>query len=197
MRASSSVHRKRSLALQVGAVACLAAVAVLAAASACSSYSPGATTAVVGPDFGQFKGTLPDGGSSNGVSQLLQKRCGTLDCHGQPGRPLRIYGANDLRLDDGGDPEGGNVPGGAPTTPAEYLADYESVIGLQPELMTEVVHGTQPPESLLLLRKPLQLERHKGGAVIVEDDSAYNCIVSWLQGRDAGFDYGACTLASQ
>ena len=32
------------------------------------------------------------------VSPVLEKRCGTLDCHGQLGRPLKFYSQNGLRL---------------------------------------------------------------------------------------------------
>ena len=69
------------------------------------------------------------------------------------------------------------------TTATEHEANYQSVIGLQPELMTEVVQGSAPPEDLLLLRKPLQLERHKGGAVLVDGDDGDTCILSWLAGQ--------------
>jgi hypothetical protein len=31
------------------------------------------------------------------VSEVYERRCGTLDCHGQPSRPLRIYGNSGLR----------------------------------------------------------------------------------------------------
>jgi len=31
------------------------------------------------------------------VSEVVERRCGTLDCHGQPARPLRIYGNAGLR----------------------------------------------------------------------------------------------------
>ena len=87
-----------------------------------------------------------------------------------------------------------NTPGVQPTTDTEYRANYQSVIGLQPELMTEVVQGNAPPTSLLLLRKSLQLERHKGGAVINQGDDAYTCLVSWLGGHVV---YSACANAIQ
>ena len=32
------------------------------------------------------------------VDPYLQRRCGTLDCHGQPGRAYRIYGFTGFRL---------------------------------------------------------------------------------------------------
>jgi hypothetical protein len=65
--------------------------------------------------------------------------------------------------------------------------------------MTQVYLNELPPTALMLLRKPLQLERHKGGAVIVAGGQADDCITSWLaSGGDAGTtDYSACYNGSQ
>jgi hypothetical protein len=157
--------------------------ALVALGLACSPFDPNATTTVSAPDFGQFSGSSEstEGGPALvGVDALLEKRCGTLDCHGQYGRGMRIFGVNGSRLIG---QDAANIPGDQPTTDAELVANYQAVIGLQPELMSEVVQGKVSPTSLLLLRKPLQLERHKGGPVFVQDDAAYNCIVSWLGGQ--------------
>ncbi len=172
----------------------LAAAVAVSLGSACSSFDQNAVTEVPSPDFGQFatpSSIGADGGATAGVSALLEKRCGTLDCHGQMGRPLRIFGIFGLRLIS---QDAANVPGQQPTTQTEYVANYQSVIGLQPELMTEVVQGNSPPTSLLLLRKPLQLERHKGGAVINQGDDAYTCLTSWLAGQTV---FQACANAIQ
>jgi hypothetical protein len=176
--------RRRTAALVLGAGALVALV------SACTSFDVNAVTEVTGPDYGQFAevGTSSAGAATFGVSTVLERRCGTLDCHGQVGRPLRIYGQYGLRFVD----DAGDVPGVQATTATEHEANYQSVIGLQPELMTEVVQGNAPPEDLLLLRKPLQLERHKGGAVLVEGDDGETCILSWLAGQT---NFGACTAA--
>jgi hypothetical protein len=187
--------------LVVGALVSVGSAGALIAASACG-FNQNATTELVGPDFSQFVGVLPDGGQTIGVCQLLQTRCGTLDCHGQISRPLRIYGQEGLRLTDGGSEDAENMTGQEPTTAAEFRADYLAVIGLQPELMAEVVQGSQPPDALMLVRKPAGLERHKGGQVIVQGpppDPAYQCIVSWLttSPEAGGVDYGACASASQ
>ena len=37
------------------------------------------------------------------------------------------------------------------------------------------------PNQLLFLRKPLKIERHKGGPAMAEDDPGYRCVVAWLQ----------------
>jgi hypothetical protein len=102
------------------------------------------------------------------VSEVMERRCGTLDCHGQPSRPLRIYSSIGLRLPepsqpcpkDGkkcpGDPQrtclkgvgcvdasitdyGQYYSGGSiTTTPSERLANWESMCGLEPEVTTIV-----------------------------------------------------------
>src|SRR4051812_23481216 len=61
------------------------------------------------------------------VSDALELSCGTLDCHGQVGRNLRVYGYGGLRL-SAIDP-----PAGDPTTDLEYLASYVSLVSLEPE----------------------------------------------------------------
>lgn len=172
----------------------LCAASVVALGAACSSFDQNAITEVTSPDFNQFaaNSVAADGAVIQGVDAVLEKRCGTLDCHGQMGRPLRIFGQHGLRLIS---QDAANVPGVQPTTQTELVANYQSVIGLQPELMTEVVQGNAPPTDLLLLRKPLQLERHKGGPVFKgPGDSAYDCIVSWLGGR--GTAYTECARAT-
>jgi hypothetical protein len=181
-------HRALSVVVALGA-ATTAALAMLLATGACAHDYSQDFTEVAAPDFNQFVGANLTA-TQAGVSRLFEKRCGTLDCHGQIGRPLRIYGEFGLRFVD----DAGNQPGTNATTATEYQANYQSVIGVQPEIMTLVVNGSLPPESLMILRKPLQLERHKGGAVFVEGDDAYNCITSWLGGQA---DFTACGNATQ
>jgi hypothetical protein len=186
-------HRLASLpslsTVSVAGVA-IATIVVLAAGSACSSFDANALTYATGPDYSQFaeSSSNSNGQPIYGVSVVLERRCGTLDCHGQVGRPLRIYGQYGLRFVD----DAGDVPGLQPTTANERLANYQAVVGLQPELMTEVVQGNAPPEDLMLLRKPLQLERHKGGAVFVTGDDGDTCILSWLAGQT---NFTSCTNA--
>lgn len=174
-------------------LAALSAAAFVALGGACGSFDQNAITEVTAPNFSEFSanGVAADGAATVGVDAVLEKRCGTLDCHGQMGRPLRIFGQYGLRLIS---QDAANLPGVQPTTSTELVANYQSVIGLQPELMTEVVQGNAPPTVLLLLRKPLQLERHKGGQVFhAAGDPAYDCIVSWLSGQ--GTRYSECALA--
>jgi hypothetical protein len=137
------------------------------------------------PPFDQFQGPDNVGPNQAGVSRFLERRCGSLDCHGQVGRPLRIYGQRGLRFID----DAGNIPGLDPTTPTEVRENYKAVISIEPEEMARVFLQEDDPGSLLLLKKPMTLERHKGGQVISINDSGYICLVSWLAAKT---DYGKC-----
>ncbi len=120
------------------------------------------------------------------VSDMLGARCGSLDCHGQPGRNLRLYGKFGLRL------ASSDISGGKQSTPAEHDANYASVIALEPELMNRVFHdGGGDPDRLTLVRKARNTESHKGGRAI--DENGDRCIVSWLRGD---LDAKACFAGS-
>lgn len=149
-----------------------------AVASCASVPDANRYTVILTPDPVQYQ---------KGVSLFMERRCGTLDCHGQDGRPMRIYGARGLRLPN----DAGLTPANGDTTSAEQLANFRAVVGLQPEQMSRVVaSGGQNPESLLLLQKPLGLEfggaRHKGGSVIAsgQADPGYRCLTGWLENAD-------------
>jgi hypothetical protein len=118
------------------------------------------------------------------LGNYLDHRCGTLDCHGQPGRNLRIWGCEGMRLDAGMIPVcNKTVPGGGPTTVAEHQATYRSLVGLEPQVMTEVYAGCYGqlaeagvadypppsmchPELLTFVQKARGAEAHKGGQLI-------------------------------
>ena len=174
-------HRRSRLAFAVGRwLVCGAGVASLALglAGACGPFDE--VTAVVCRSRAEFPA----------VSAVLERRCGTLDCHGSLYRPLRIYGFSGLRLLDdpagyvdggpAGDP--GAVPGGDGTTEAELEFNWQAVCGLEPERMNAVVAGEVAPDGLQLLRKPLMLEHHKGGQVFFRGSPGYTCLESWLAG---------------
>jgi hypothetical protein len=121
------------------------------------------------------------------VADALIATCGTLDCHGQRARNLRLYGNHGVRLAARDD------PGGAPTTAAEYDADYWSIIGLEPETLDEVVRaGGDDPDRLSLFRKPRGADAHKGGAVMQPRDPLDRCLLSWLRGA---IDEDTCATA--
>jgi hypothetical protein len=147
--------------------------------------SVGACVAVAQDD--RFVITPPSRTEFTPVAPFLVHRCGSLDCHGQATRNLRLYGRDGLRLSPS------DVPGQSPTTKTEIDDDYRSVVGLEPEVMSQVVqdHGANP-ERLTLIRKARGTETHKGGALVTEGDSQDVCMTSWLAGKT---DQKACTAA--
>ncbi len=147
------------------------------ALAGCVIPDPDATVDAVCPDRAQF----------TSVSPFLETGCGTLDCHGQPSRPLRIYGSIGLRLSPT------DLPGGNPTTVAEVAANYVSVCGLEPEIMSAVTTKVDTPDALLMIQKPRGETKHKGGTVTVKGDDGDTCETSWLLGS---VEAGACTAAA-
>ena len=124
------------------------------------------------------------------VNNVLERRCGTLDCHGVPARPLIVYGQNAYRRPgaEAFEPPEGPVdadeyfPGGLEaTTQYELRGTWESLCGLEPEKMDRVIKQAEPPEHLSLIRKPRLEEKHKGGRIwgtgTREGDA---CLISWL-----------------
>ncbi|HEY3815788.1 MAG TPA: hypothetical protein VGL81_01395 [Polyangiaceae bacterium] len=112
------------------------------------------------------------------VGDYLENRCGTLDCHGQTGRNLRIWGCEGMRLAPDADPTSCENP----TTEEEYEATYRSLVALEPQVMSSVWAGCAPygadggdvyppgtschPELLTFIRKARGTEAHKGGQLI-------------------------------
>ena len=134
------------------------------------------------PDPNQrFSGKFPDETTFKPVADMMIHRCGSLDCHGQPGRNLKIYGVIGLRLAAGDVPSLPDLK--HKTTPAEYDADYGSVCGLEPETLTAVfLDGGKNPERLTMVQKARNVQVHKGGTIIVAGDVQDKCMLSWLTG---------------
>ncbi|MRG93525.1 hypothetical protein [Polyangium spumosum] len=125
------------------------------------------------------------------VSPYLERRCGTLDCHGQATRPMRIYGQLGLRH-----PLESNVSGGAATTQLELESNFAAVCNLDPAAMQQVVDDLgSTADKLLLVNKARGLERHKGGKIVNEQDPGDLCILGWLGFKDAATVDAACTAA--
>jgi len=123
------------------------------------------------------------------VADAMQPHCGTLDCHGQAGRNMRLFGSRGLRLAADANPLDGN------TTSAEYDATFWSVTGLEPETLTAVVQDKgADPERLSLIRKARGHERHKGGTLMSSGDPLDQCLVSWLAGAVV---QGPCKVAAK
>jgi hypothetical protein len=132
------------------------------------------------PEDPRFVTSVPDRASFPAVADLLVRRCGSLDCHGTPYRNLRLYGGEGLRY------AATDRPSSDPstTTIAEYDEDFLSVVGLEPEVMRQVVsEGGARPERLTLVRKTRGTESHKGLTLFREGDEQDRCVTSWLAGR--------------
>jgi hypothetical protein len=123
------------------------------------------------------------------VADAMQPHCGTLDCHGQVGRNLRLFGGRGLRLGPDANPLAGD------TTPAEYDATFWSLVGLEPEALSAVLadKGAQP-ERLSLIRKARGHERHKGGTLMMAGEPLDQCLLAWLAGAVA---QAPCQSAAQ
>jgi hypothetical protein len=133
--------------------------------------------------------TTPDRASFPPVADLLERRCGTLDCHGSAYRNLRVCGSLGLRLAPGDRPMSKGQ-----TTQEEYDADFASIVGLEPEIMSEVVtSGGASPDRLTFVRKARGTEHHKGGSLMNAGDPEDECITSWLAGHT---DVARCASAS-
>ena len=147
------------------------AVGLLALAACASSPDENRLTFVITPDFDTYVAN---------VDAYLTRRCGSLDCHGQPGRAYRIYSREGYRLYTIQD--GSLVSGQQPTQPEEQRANFQALVSLEPEEMSRLMaRQGENPNQLLFLRKPLKIERHKGGPAMAEDDPGYRCVVAWLQ----------------
>jgi hypothetical protein len=141
----------------------------------------------------------PDDSKANWypVADVLARRCGTLDCHGQIGRNFRIWSGCGMRLAADASADCGR------TTPAEYEATFRSLVDLEPQVMSTVVAGQgEHPELLTFIRKARGTEAHKGGAIDSPGDDTDSCMTSWLTTSSGGADGGsgqtdtmACTHA--
>lgn len=126
-----------------------------------------------------------------GVSLVFERRCGSLDCHGSTARNMRIYSSQGLRLPN----DAGLKTGAGDTTLDEITANYQSILTLEPEATNAVIDGGDPYK-LLVLKKPLELEKHKGGPSIRKGDDAERCLVSWFKEDILNpIDKAACTTA--
>jgi hypothetical protein len=159
-----------------------------AATSGCSSVDPDAESPIDCPSPDQFRP----------VSAVLERRCGTLDCHGADARPLRIYGQYGLRRPEpAGSPNVADYteyyPGGKePTTQAELDDNLRSLCGLEPELMTLAVKRRGDVDDLTIVRKARLEEKHKGGRVWFKGAEGDRCVVSWIDGTIATAGTGSC-----
>jgi hypothetical protein len=134
------------------------------------------------PEAGRLSRTqLPTRADFPAVGAALQHRCATLDCHGQVGRNLRLYGFGGLRLSTPDNPIGD--PTVDPTTVSELDASYESTVGLEPEALWQVLTQGADPNQLSIVRKTRGIEKHKGGQLARVGDPLDRCLVLWLTNK--------------
>jgi hypothetical protein len=176
-------------------VAACVIVGGVGVAVACGAPDSGRVTVVDAPSYNLYK---------KYVDKYLDRRCGTLDCHGQAGRGLRLYGVFGLRLYS---EDVKLVSGVQDTIEDEKYQNYLSVIGLEPEELNRVVANdpSSNPRKLLLIKKPLNLEgggeNHKGGTVMAPNDEGEKCLIGWLTTPPEETDLDpavrqACTVAA-
>ena len=127
-------------------------------------------------------GALDVEGYALEVQGVLEPSCATLDCHGDIGRPLRLYAETGLRAP--------GVRRDAPLTPEELEDNVRSLLAIDP--------GTEPGANLVIT-KPLSTavggEAHVGGDVWPDrEDPAVICVTAWLAG-DVSSEREACATA--
>jgi hypothetical protein len=110
----------------------------------------------------------------------MSAQCGTIDCHGMAGRPLRVY--SELGLRASADLRG------KPITMAEQVDNVRAVEGVDP--------GASLDDSMVL-RKPLAKALggidHKGLELWPDKNApGYLCIRGWMAGQP---DDAACAAA--
>jgi hypothetical protein len=160
------------------AIAVAGCAAIWTTVSGCSTPDSQAKIDAIGPSRDQFTFVAP----------VMVRRCGSIDCHGGHFRNMRIYGYGGQRRDGGITPE---LPKFVTTDEAN--ASYDSIVGLEPEIMSLVVQsGGAGPERLTFVRKGRGDEDHKGDQRIKPHDDSDNCITSWLANR---VDQEACKRA--
>lgn len=114
------------------------------------------------------------------VQPYVARRCATLDCHGDPGRPLRILSEEGLR---------GSEDRGLPLTATEVEDNVMAALGVSP-------FGDVDTHALILV--PLASSsggwHHVGGDIWPNrDDPGYLCLSLWLAGADPTESCAAAT----
>lgn len=130
-----------------------------------------------------------DRASFPAVADLYSRRCGSIECHGSRYRNFRLYGLYGQRLDPS------HKPDAPDTTVAEYDANYQAFLGLEPQVLRDVIAGGGVDATrLTVVRKARGDEAHKGGAPIVPGTAADTCILAWIRGAP---DNAACLTAKK
>lgn len=126
-------------------------------------------TACQGGPGVQTLGEADSAGYIAEVNPYVAVGCATLDCHGDPGRPLRLYSEIGLRASTNRD---------VPLTMSELDANIQSFVAVD----------SAPPLQHLAILKPLAESAggldHVGGDVWSDvNDPGYRCVLAWLEGH--------------
>jgi hypothetical protein len=143
-------------------------------------------------ELGSAQALCPPVENFRAVNNVFERRCGTLDCHGDPLRPFLVFGQTAYRRPDASQLANPNYfPGGLEaTTDYEIDGTYESVCGLESEEMDAVIRGEGKLEDLSIVRKPRLQSKHKGGRIWGAGTTAGDrCLLTWIQGT---LDVEAC-----
>lgn len=137
-----------------------------------------------GPEVGADTTAAPDLVTYDLLHPYLQGRCATLDCHGDPGRPLRLFSETGLRAP--------GVDRDAELQPEERMANGWALVGVDP--------GADPEAHVVVLKPLAEREggMHHVGETVWEtrDDPGYRCLLGWLRGDgDAAWE-SACAAAA-
>jgi len=167
--------RRRRTRTHLARVPLIAAILGILATAACSGP----------PSSDVFRLTTPPGPPVfDQVSDGLAIHCGTLNCHGNDARNMRFFGFYGTRLAPN------DKPGAGATSPDEYEANFESVISIEPERLSQIVQSggsnTALEDKWIVLSKGRGTEHHKGGSRMTKGDAMDTCITSWLASRGGG-----------
>jgi len=111
------------------------------------------------------------------VQPVVHYGCANLiECHGGPGRPLRIYAVDQLRAP-------GTATRSEPLSAAELAWNVQAFEGVDP--------AAADVSTSMILLKPLARAgggvAHEGGELWpTRDDAAYRCLEAWLLGDGEG-----------
>lgn len=162
----------------------LHALCIVSALSGVGLLEPACSTADA--TARESAGTL-DRASFPPVADVYQRHCGSLECHGTPYRNFRLYGLYGQRLNKA------DRPDQPVTSVAEYDANYQAFLGLEPSVLRDVVAGGGLDATrLTVVRKGRGDEAHKGGSPITPGDAADRCILAWIRNAP---DAAACAAA--
>lgn len=143
------------------------------------------TLALIGcaPDVGTVTFDEPNIDAYAQVHPFLEARCATLDCHGDEGRPLRLYAETGLRQP--------GVERDVPLTVSELQANAWSLLAVDPQA---------PPELHLAILKPLAESEggmdHVGEDVFGASSNEAACLSWWLSGA-SGSTNADCEAANE